>query len=63
MKQLGNLALVCAQKDIVMVQVNGKVFVRREKGIEVETLSADWDDDEKIMRIIRLLNFGEGVVA
>ena len=63
MKQLGNLALVCARKDIVMVEIGGRVYVRYERGIESETLSADWDDDDAIDDIIHTINFGKEEAA
>ena len=44
MKQLGNLAVVCAQ--------------RTGEGPERAVLTAKWDDDETIQSIIRELNFG-----
>lgn len=57
MKQLGNLAIVCARRsDIVMTTQDGTVFVRSR--VTGETMSAPWDSDNKIERIIREVNFG-----
>ena len=59
MKQLGNLAVVCAQRprcaDADLWQ-RGKRTHRR--GPERAVLTAKWDDDETIQSIIRELNFG-----
>lgn len=58
MKQLGNLAVVCAKRcDVVLLlcQSAAKVHIG---GSEGDVLSAHWDDDEKISEIIRDLNFG-----
>ena len=57
MKQLGNLAIVCARRaDIVMTTQDGKVFVGSR--VTGETISSPWDDDKQIERIIREVNFG-----
>ena len=57
MKQLGNLAIVCARRaDIVMTTQDGTVFVRSR--VTGETISSPWDDDKQIERIIREVNFG-----
>ena len=60
MKQLGNLAVVCAQRPDVLMQIYGSevsVHVRRRAGTG-RLLTAKWDDDEAIQHIIRELNFG-----
>jgi hypothetical protein len=60
MKQLGNLAIVCAQRTDVLLQIlNGKatVFVGRGPGRTSTTMS--WDDDNKISETVQKLNFGE----
>ncbi len=56
MKQLGNLAVVCAKRhDVVMTTQDGKVFVLpRAAG---RAMIALWDD-EAVSHIIRELNFG-----
>ena len=59
MKQLGNLPIVCAQRTDVLLQVScAKASIHVGEGPERTTLSARWDDDEKIQEIIRELNFG-----
>lgn len=59
MKQLGNLAVVCAQRPDVLMQIyGGEVSVHAGEGAERAVLSTKWDDDEKIQIIIRELNFG-----
>jgi len=59
MKQLGNLAIVCAQRSDTLLQVlNGKISVHVGHGPDKETLSADWRDDEKVMEFIMELNHG-----
>lgn len=60
MKQLGNLALVCAQRPETLMQIyRGQVSVFVGTGPERAVLSTNWDDDEKISHIIRELNFGK----
>ena len=62
MKQLGNLAVVCAKKKDVLLQIhNGVVSVHYGAGPARETATARWDDDEAIRAIIYELNFGKGV--
>lgn len=59
MKQLGNLAVVCAQSPDVLMQIYGsEVSVHVGEGPERAVLSTKWDDDETIQSIIRELNFG-----
>ena len=61
MKQLGNLAIVCAKrKDIVFLIMNGlaHVLVFDEEGNELENARAKWDDDQTIQEICHKLNFG-----
>ena len=59
MKQLGNLAIVCAQRqDIVLLLQRGKVSVFRETTGENDKLSAEWNDDAAIEKIVHELNFG-----
>ena len=60
MKQLGNLALVCAQRPATLLQIqDGIVAVFVGSGPEREVLSASWDDYADILRIIHELNFGK----
>lgn len=59
MKQLGNLANICAQRKNTLLQIfNGKVSVYVGCGPDRVVLSADWHDDEKIMQFIMELNHG-----
>ena len=61
MKQLGNLAVVCAKKKDVLLQIhNGVVSVHCGAGPTRETATAKWDDDEAISAIVYELNFGKG---
>lgn len=61
MKQLGNLAVVCAKKKDVLLQIhNGVVSVHYGAGPARETATARWDDDEAISAIVYELNFGKG---
>jgi hypothetical protein len=60
MKQLGNLAIACATKKNVLLQIhNGIVSVHYGDGPTRETATAKWDDDEAIRAIVRKLNFGK----
>ena len=59
MKQLGNLALVCANRSDVLLQIQrGTVCFSIGMGTQMETISLAWDDDEKITALVRELNFG-----
>ena len=61
MKQLGNLAVVCAAKGDVLFHIhNGILSVHYGEGPTRETATAKWDDDEAIRAIVRNLNFGNG---
>lgn len=60
MKQLGNLAIVCAQRPEVLMQLHdGKVSVYVGAGPERTVLHTSWDNDTQISRIIHELNFGK----
>lgn len=60
MKQLGNLALVCARRPEVLMQLHdGTVSVHVGAGPERAVLYTEWDNDTEIDRIIRELNFGK----
>ena len=60
MKQIGNLAVVCAAKKNVLLQIhNGIVSVHYGEGPTRETATAKWDDDEAIRDIVYELNFGK----
>lgn len=61
MKQLGNLAVVCAKKKDMLLQIhNGVVSVHYGAGPTRESATAKWDDDEAISAIVYELNFGKG---
>lgn len=63
MKQLGNLAIVCARRSDVLMQIHGgQVSVHVGEGPERTSLFTAWDDDEAIQRIVRELNFGRYAV-
>jgi hypothetical protein len=60
MKQLGNLAMVCANRDDVsFTMLKGEVTVHVGDGPERAALTTAWHDDNKIDEIIRELNFGK----
>lgn len=60
MKQLGNLAIVCAKRPEVLLQIyNGQATVHVGQGSERAALCAAWDDDEQIGSIIYELNLGK----
>ena len=59
MNQLGNLAIVCAKRPEVLMQLHGHQVVIH---LRQETMQASWDDDEKISDMIRKLNFGRYAV-
>ena len=60
MKQLGNLAIVCAKRPDVLMQIHGGlVSVHVGQGPDRASMCAAWDDDEQISRIIHELNFGK----
>lgn len=59
MKQLGNLAMVCARRPEVMMQLHGgKVSVFVGAGPEQAVMDSTWDNDAEISRIVHELNFG-----
>lgn len=59
MKQLGNLAMVCARRPEVMMQLHGgKVSVFVGSGPERAVMDSAWDNDAEISRIVHELNFG-----
>lgn len=60
MKQLGNLAIICARRnDLVFLLQYGEVHIEVRNKKESQTLIAAWDDDEAISAIIHELNFGK----
>ena len=65
MKQIGNLAIVCARrKDVTLRIEQGRVKVLLSGTYALDgtyastAFSADWDDDETILSVIHELNFG-----
>lgn len=59
MKQLGNLAMVCAQRSDVLLQIQGGgLYLHVGCGPQRESVVLDWKDDEKIAELVRELNFG-----
>ena len=60
MKQLGNLAIVCAQRPEVLMQIHGGIVtVHVGCGPERASLHTQWDDDAGVSRIVHELNFGK----
>lgn len=60
MKQLGNLAIVCAGKRNLVMQIfNGKVSVHAGSEAGGFHRIMAWDDDEEILDVIHELNFGK----
>lgn len=60
MNQLGNLAVICAQRKDVLFQVlNGHASVCVGHGPEKSMMCANWKDNDKIGKIIFELNFGK----
>lgn len=59
MKQLGNLAIVCAKRPEVLMQIyGGKVTVHVGTGPDRAVMFTAWDNDAEITHIIHELNFG-----
>ena len=56
MKQLGNLAIICAQRPELLMQLRGGLVSVR--GRNRAAMKAAWDDDARIEKIIYELNFG-----
>jgi hypothetical protein len=60
MKQLGNLAVVCAKRTGVLLQIlDGKATLYAGFGSNRQSFMAEWDDDEQISSLIRELNYGK----
>lgn len=60
MKELGNLAIICATRTNTLLQIlNGEVTVFVGTGPEKAALSAAWHDDERICKMIYELNYGK----
>lgn len=59
MKQLGNLAIICAQRADVLMQICGsRVSVNVGEEPDRETICLEWNDDTAILNLIKELNFG-----
>lgn len=59
MKQLGNLAIVCAKHPEVLMQLyGGQVSVHVGAGPDRAALHTQWDNDAEIGNIVYELNFG-----
>lgn len=56
MKQLGNLAVICAQRPELHQQLRGSLVLVQAKNRAV--MEAAWNDDARIERMIHELNFG-----
>lgn len=64
MKQIGNLAIVCAKRPEVLMQIyNGQVSVHTGEGPGREQMSADWTDDVAVSKMIYELNYGRYAVS
>lgn len=62
MRELGNLAIVCAKRSDVQMQIkNQYVSVLVSSTTPKATFFSVWDDDAAIRQIIRELNFGSAV--
>lgn len=60
MKQLGNLAIVCARRRSVQFVVeSGEVCVTIRRFPGSPSYHLRWDDDKKIEEVIHELNFGK----
>lgn len=60
MKQIGNLAIVCAKRPEMLMQIyNGTVCVHVGEGPNREHLDARWDDDTAISKMIYEINCGK----
>lgn len=60
MKQIGNLAIICARRSGVLLQIlDGRATVFVGQGSDRRSFSTDWDDDHTINRLIHELNYGE----
>ena len=60
MLQLGNLAVVCARRDDVLMQIyGGTVAIHVGQGHARESINLGWRDNAKIEHTIHELNFGK----
>jgi len=59
MLEIGNLAIVCAQKKDVSFQIyEGTVTVHLGRGSNHKSLTTHWTDNEKIKEFVYELNHG-----
>lgn len=59
MRELGNLAIVCAQRpDVLMQTYKGRVTVQVYSGLERNAFHLDWSNDKAVQDIIHELNHG-----
>lgn len=59
MKQIGNLAVVCAKRpDLIMTVKGGRVCISMASEANRIIFCADWSDDAEINGVIHHLNFG-----
>ena len=57
MKQLGNLAVICAQRpELLLLQLRGGLVLVQAKNRAA--MEAAWNDDARIEKMIYELNFG-----
>jgi len=60
MKQLGNLAVICAQRnDLCLTIYQGQATVHLGCGPERKSITVNWSDDEAINKLTYALNHGE----
>ena len=60
MQQLGNLAVVCAKRDDVLMQIyGGIVTIHVGQGRTRKSINLGWRDNVKIEHTIHELNFGK----
>ena len=60
MKQLGKLAIVCAQRSDVLLQIyDGFASVYVDDGPKRAYMLTKWEDDDVIQAIIQQLNYGK----
>ena len=59
MKQLGNLAIVCAKRRDTLLQIlDGTATIYVGRGPDRRVFEVDWHDDDKAVDLIHELNHG-----
>lgn len=58
MKQLGNLAVICAQRPELLMQLRSGLVLVLVQAKNRAAMEAAWNDDTRIERMIYELNFG-----